>query len=149
MSTAERAVETMSARVTRIAEVRSVAVAYRWHIYLAWVVLAIACNYLLGKDMAWDDPRCCERAQAQQCTVRSVSVPDARHVAVGLARQNSPRPHGLIDLGSESAWAKAPLRLDCGRRKGVYFAHVLPASRCYVKEFAAPYEAKRYFEWTV
>jgi hypothetical protein len=39
------------------------------------------------------------------------------------------RPHGLIDVGSESDWAKAPIRLDCGKRNGVYFAHVLPASR--------------------
>jgi hypothetical protein len=39
------------------------------------------------------------------------------------------RPHGIVDVGSESDWAKAPLRLDCGRTKGVYFAHVLPASR--------------------
>jgi hypothetical protein len=39
------------------------------------------------------------------------------------------RPHGLIDVGSESDWAKAPLRLECGKRDGVYFAHVLPASR--------------------
>jgi hypothetical protein len=38
------------------------------------------------------------------------------------------RPHGLIDVGSESEWAKAPLRLDCGRRDGVYFAHVLQAN---------------------
>lgn len=36
------------------------------------------------------------------------------------------RPHGLIDVGSESDWAKSPLRLDCGKRNGVYFAHVLP-----------------------
>jgi hypothetical protein len=39
------------------------------------------------------------------------------------------RPHGVIDVGSESDWANAPLRLDCGRRKGVYFANVLPKSR--------------------
>lgn len=39
------------------------------------------------------------------------------------------RPHGLIDVGSESDWVKAPLRLECGKRDGVYFAHVLPASR--------------------
>jgi hypothetical protein len=39
------------------------------------------------------------------------------------------RPHGVIDVGSENDWAKAPLRLDCGKRKGVYFAQVLPASR--------------------
>jgi hypothetical protein len=36
------------------------------------------------------------------------------------------RPSGLIDVGSESDWAKAPLRLECGKRDGVYFAHVLP-----------------------
>lgn len=35
------------------------------------------------------------------------------------------RPKGLVDVGSESDWAKAPMRLDCGRRNGVYFAHVL------------------------
>jgi hypothetical protein len=38
------------------------------------------------------------------------------------------RPNGFIDVGSEDDWAKAPFRLYCGRRKGVYFAHVLPAS---------------------
>jgi hypothetical protein len=35
------------------------------------------------------------------------------------------RPHGLIDVGSELDWAKEPLRLECGKRNGVYFAHVL------------------------
>jgi hypothetical protein len=39
------------------------------------------------------------------------------------------RPQGPIDLGSESDWAKAPLRLECGKRDGVYFARVLEASR--------------------
>jgi hypothetical protein len=39
------------------------------------------------------------------------------------------RPQGPIDLGSESDWAKAPLRLECGKRDGVYFARVLAASR--------------------
>jgi hypothetical protein len=39
------------------------------------------------------------------------------------------RPQGPIDMGSESDWAKAPLRLECGKRDGVYFAHVLAASR--------------------
>ncbi len=38
------------------------------------------------------------------------------------------RPQGPIDLGSESDWAKAPLRLECGKRDGVYFARVLAAS---------------------
>jgi hypothetical protein len=38
------------------------------------------------------------------------------------------RPHGIIDIGSESDWAKAPLRLDCGKRNGAYFANVLPKS---------------------
>jgi hypothetical protein len=54
MSSAERAVETMFGRVTRIAEVGGKAVSYRWQIYLACVVLALTCNYVLGKDMAWD-----------------------------------------------------------------------------------------------
>jgi hypothetical protein len=39
------------------------------------------------------------------------------------------RPHGLIDVGSESDWANAPLHLDCGKDQGVYFAHVLQANR--------------------
>jgi hypothetical protein len=39
------------------------------------------------------------------------------------------RPHGPVDVGSESDWAKAPLRLECGKRNGVYFAHVLAANR--------------------
>ena len=39
------------------------------------------------------------------------------------------RPNGLIDVGSESDWAKAPLRLECGKSKGAYFAHVLQATR--------------------
>jgi hypothetical protein len=39
------------------------------------------------------------------------------------------RPRGPIDVGSESDWATAPMRLECGKRDGVYFAHVLSASR--------------------
>jgi hypothetical protein len=39
------------------------------------------------------------------------------------------RNNGIVDVGRESDWAKAPMRLDCGRTKGVYFAHILPASR--------------------
>ena len=35
------------------------------------------------------------------------------------------RPDGIIDIGAESDWAKAPLRLDCGRRNGAYFVHIL------------------------
>jgi len=54
MSTAERAVETMSGSVTRIPAVGGMAVPYRWHVYFACVALALACNYVLGKDMAWD-----------------------------------------------------------------------------------------------
>jgi hypothetical protein len=38
------------------------------------------------------------------------------------------RPNGIIDLGSESDWAKAPLKLDCGRSDSSYFAHLLPAN---------------------
>jgi hypothetical protein len=35
------------------------------------------------------------------------------------------RPNGIIDVGSENDWAKAPLRLDCGKRNGAYFVHIL------------------------
>jgi hypothetical protein len=38
------------------------------------------------------------------------------------------RPTGVIDIGSESDWAIAPLRIECGRRKGVYFARILPSN---------------------
>ena len=31
-----------------------VTVPYRWHVYSVCAVLALACNYILGKDMAWD-----------------------------------------------------------------------------------------------
>jgi hypothetical protein len=44
----------MTERVMRIAEVNETSVPYRWLVYLACVALAIACNYVLGKDMAWD-----------------------------------------------------------------------------------------------
>jgi hypothetical protein len=46
-------------------------------------------------------------------------------VSHGRVRLNQIRPAGVLDLGSESDWAKAPLRLKCGRRDGVYFAHIL------------------------
>jgi hypothetical protein len=36
------------------------------------------------------------------------------------------RPHGIIDIGAESAWANAPLKLDCGSRNGAYFVNILP-----------------------
>jgi len=35
--------------------------------------------------------------------------------------------NGLVFLGRESDWAKAPLRLDCGRRNGRYYARVVGA----------------------
>ena len=38
------------------------------------------------------------------------------------------RPAGVFDIGSESDWARAPLRLECGSRNGVYFAHILPSN---------------------
>ena len=44
----------MTERFMRIAEVNETSVPYRWLVYLACVALAIACNYVLGKDMAWD-----------------------------------------------------------------------------------------------
>jgi hypothetical protein len=54
MSIAEHTVETMSKHLTRFTGVGDVAVRYRWQVYLACVALALACNYVLGKDMAWD-----------------------------------------------------------------------------------------------
>ncbi len=44
----------MSGRLMRITDVGGMAVPYRRHVYFACVVLALACNYVLGKDMAWD-----------------------------------------------------------------------------------------------
>jgi hypothetical protein len=38
---------------------------------------------------------------------------------------NPPHSESLISLGPESEWAKAPLRLACGRKNGAYFADVL------------------------
>jgi hypothetical protein len=54
MSIAEHTSGTISGRVARITEVSGAAVPYRWQIYFACVVLAVTCNYVLGKDMAWD-----------------------------------------------------------------------------------------------
>jgi hypothetical protein len=39
------------------------------------------------------------------------------------------RPSGIVDVGSEEDWAYTPPRLDCGRREGIYFAHVLQGRR--------------------
>ena len=38
------------------------------------------------------------------------------------------RPNGIIDIGAESDWAKAPLKLECGSRNGAYFSHILPSN---------------------
>src|ERR1700680_1029369 len=54
MSIAEHTVETISGHETRITGVFGVAVRYRWQVYFACVALALACNCVLGKDMAWD-----------------------------------------------------------------------------------------------
>src|ERR1700678_369305 len=54
MKIAEQAVETISGRITRISDGTDVAVPHRWRVYLACVALALVCNYVLGKDMAWD-----------------------------------------------------------------------------------------------
>src|ERR1700689_2299164 len=54
MSIAEQTVETMSGHVAQIAAVRGEAARYRWQVYFGCVALALACNYVLGKDMAWD-----------------------------------------------------------------------------------------------
>src|ERR1700721_4713041 len=47
MNIAEQAAETVSGPITRTP------VPYRWHVYFACAALALACNYVLGKDMAW------------------------------------------------------------------------------------------------
>ena len=54
MNTAEQAVGTVPVGVTRIPDASDMAIAGRWRVYLACVALALACNYVLGKDMAWD-----------------------------------------------------------------------------------------------
>jgi hypothetical protein len=54
MIVAESTSETMSARTTGIAKFGDVAVPWRWPVYSGCMVLALACNYVLGKDMAWD-----------------------------------------------------------------------------------------------
>ena len=38
------------------------------------------------------------------------------------------RPNGLIDIGAENDWARAPLKLKCGTLDGAYFAHILPSN---------------------
>ena len=38
------------------------------------------------------------------------------------------RRNGMIDIGAESDWAKAPLKLECGSSDSVYFAHILPSN---------------------
>src|ERR1700722_13998909 len=48
MNIAEQAAETVSGPITRTP------VPHRWLVYIACVALALACNYVLGKDMAWD-----------------------------------------------------------------------------------------------
>ncbi len=54
MSIAEHALEALSTPAARLTKIRDVAVPYRWFIYLACVVLALVCNYVLGQDTAWD-----------------------------------------------------------------------------------------------
>jgi hypothetical protein len=46
--------ETISGCAKRITDAQGAAVPYRWHVYFACTALALVCNYLLGKDMAWD-----------------------------------------------------------------------------------------------
>ena len=54
MSIPESAIHVRPLRATGIAKVGDMAACYRWQVYLACVALALACNYVLGKDMAWD-----------------------------------------------------------------------------------------------
>ena len=47
-------------------------------------------------------------------------------VSHGWVKFSNPMlPDNIVLLGRESDWAKAPLRLACGRRNGHYFARVL------------------------
>jgi hypothetical protein len=50
----QRAIKMMSRRETRTIETGEQPVSYRWAVYAACALLAVACNYILGKDMAWD-----------------------------------------------------------------------------------------------
>lgn len=54
MSIAEHALEASSEQTVRPTELSFIAVPYRRFVYLACVVLALACNYVLGQDLAWD-----------------------------------------------------------------------------------------------
>jgi hypothetical protein len=54
MNLAEPAVESLAAIVPRATGVSDCVARYRWLVYSACVLLALACNYVLGKDMAWD-----------------------------------------------------------------------------------------------
>src|ERR1700722_12163852 len=54
MSISEHTAEPVSGHAERITGTGGVAFRYRWQVYFACVVLALACNYVLGKDMAWD-----------------------------------------------------------------------------------------------
>jgi len=54
MSPFESAAEAALPRITPIAEVNARVVSYRLPVYVGCTVLAVLCNYLLGKDMAWD-----------------------------------------------------------------------------------------------
>lgn len=51
---ADHPLGTVSLRGTRSAWLRGAPTPYRLPVYIACVVLAISCNYILGKDMAWD-----------------------------------------------------------------------------------------------
>ncbi len=54
MNIAEHAPETILGHIKLISDASGAAVPYRRHVYVGCVVLALACNYVLGKDMAWD-----------------------------------------------------------------------------------------------
>src|ERR1700727_1724005 len=46
--------ETIAGGTRQIISANRASVRYRWHVYSACTASALACNYLLGKDMAWD-----------------------------------------------------------------------------------------------
>lgn len=52
----------------------------------------------------------------------------AAWVSYGWVKFSNPVRSGnpVVFLGRESDWAKGPLRVECGRRNGAYFAHIVP-----------------------
>ena len=54
MTVSEHAINSLPGSLPRSPVASDITVPYRCHVYFACVVLALGCNYILGKDMAWD-----------------------------------------------------------------------------------------------